>query len=613
MPQAAVVTVASRVTGFAHTLVPAPASGLGAPMAHSGSAPLMASCLEAVERPRLTTHKVPPLGTCITHVAQGAGRPPVAPLAQVLNIVPQLCPPMPPMVSHAQSIPGQGSGQHVSTTAPVTVAASSSLPNPAPVGVTSRNKRKRLGSNFASQADLEAAHRKRAVEEFVALAPRTVLLSLLGGDSAVAQVPCPAERAALLESAVSLRAGPDGGSLEAAARAWVAFTAFVRARDLPNHGLPASAALVASFLVQEGTNASGSQGGASVANSRRVGLLWLKEKLGFELDVDNVVVLAAGNPSQMRERRRADPVKNRKKKAGSIPIKVYCLFEHLAAQPVESPTRFFARSVVAFSLLMSIRAVDALRTVIELDEHDPDHVISGWSYFSKDGEPMRTFAPATGFLGPLTWWPAHAKAVAAAGRPFPKWDIPWGGKGSVRKAVGPPLPYVMPKAHLAKSLADCMTAPPLGLTPDQVKELGLTPHSEHGSPSDMATSTSLVTAPDDPPISFTRGEVRELGHWLRLGDLEEAHEGGTAGAQGRRRGTGPGRQATGAYGNDSSEMAAAYCEGDGREGRRRAQLRVRNKWTSTVRKSLSLFDRPWLELPKGRSDYDILDNYNDPA
>ena len=232
MPQAAVVTVASRVTGFAHTLVPAPASGLGAPMAHSGSAPLMASCLGAVEKPRLTTHKVPPLGTCITHVAQGTGRPPVAPLAQVLNIVPQLCPPMPPMVSHAQSIPGRGSGQHVSTTAPVTVAASSSLPNPAPVGVTSRNKRKRLGSNFASQADLEAAHRKRAVEEFVALAPRTVLLSLLGGDSAVAQVPCPAERARLAAAAVAHKAGPDGGSLESAMRAWTAFVSFAIRRGL---------------------------------------------------------------------------------------------------------------------------------------------------------------------------------------------------------------------------------------------------------------------------------------------------------------------------------------------------------------------------------------------
>jgi len=34
---------------------------------------------------------------------------------------------------------------------------------------------------------------------------------------------------------------------------------------------------------------------------------------------------------------------------------------------------------------------------------------------------------------------------------------------------------------------------------------------------------------------FTREDVREIGHWLRLGKLEERLEGGTAGAQGRRR------------------------------------------------------------------------------
>ena len=39
---------------------------------------------------------------------------------------------------------------------------------------------------------------------------------------------------------------------------------------------------------------------------------------------------------------------------------------------------------------------------------------------------------------------------------------------------------------------------------------------------------------------FTCEDVREMGHWLRLGKLEESLEGGTAGAQGRRRGSGAG-------------------------------------------------------------------------
>ena len=49
-----------------------------------------------------------------------------------------------------------------------------------------------------------------------------------------------------------------------------------------------------------------------------------------------------------------------------------------------------------------------------------DTVMSGWSYFSKDGEPMKTYAQARGFTGDYEWWPAHRDAVRAAGRAFPK-------------------------------------------------------------------------------------------------------------------------------------------------------------------------------------------------
>ena len=82
--------------------------------------------------------------------------------------------------------------------------------------------------------------------------------------------------------------------------------------------------------------------------------------------------------------------------------------------------------------------------------------------------------------------------------------------------------------------------------------------------------------------SFLREDVREIGHWLRLGCLEDNLEQGTAGAQGRRRGAGAGRQATGAFANTAAECAAGYCEGDGREGRRTAQLRVRKRWIKAV-------------------------------
>lgn len=107
-------------------------------------------------------------------------------------------------------------------------------------------------------------------------------------------------------------------------------------------------------------------------------------------------------------------------------------------------------------------------------------------------------------------------------------------------------------------------------------------------------------------VVLARGRARSIGHWLRLGCLEDNLEQGTAGAQGRRRGAGVGRQATGAFADSAAECAASYCEGDGREGRRTAQLRVRKRWVKAVRQTLDQYARPWTELPHGRESYGIL-------
>ena len=110
----------------------------------------------------------------------------------------------------------------------------------------------------------------------------------------------------------------------------------------------------------------------------------------------------------------------------------------------------------------------------------------------------------------------------------------------------------------------------LRLSAAEFESLGLTAHSEHGSPSDMLATMG----PHSPSGAFFREDVREIGHWLRLGKLEEQLEGGTAGAQARRSGAPAGRQATGAFGNNAAECAARYCEGEGREGRRAAQKMI---------------------------------------
>ena len=229
--------------------------------------------------------------------------------------------------------------------------------NEAPSSLTKRKKRKSIGSDFESHADLEAAKKQREVDELVELLPQAVTMHLLGGDVAVEQVPDAQERRRILTETVALRAGSDGATLANARRAWESFKAFTQERELPNDGLPASAALVASYLKSEGERAargSGAQGGTTVANSRRVGLLWLKEKLRFPIEVDNIVALAAANPGQAREYRRADPASRKRKQSGSLPIQCYLQIETLASAKDESPMRFFARSLFAFSMLQSV-------------------------------------------------------------------------------------------------------------------------------------------------------------------------------------------------------------------------------------------------------------------
>ena len=69
----------------------------------------------------------------------------------------------------------------------------------APQSLTKRKKRKSIGSDFESQADLEAAKKLREVEELVELLPSAVSTRLLGGEAAVLQVPDPHERKRILK------------------------------------------------------------------------------------------------------------------------------------------------------------------------------------------------------------------------------------------------------------------------------------------------------------------------------------------------------------------------------------------------------------------------------
>jgi hypothetical protein len=89
----------------------------------------------------------------------------------------------------------------------------------------------------------------------------------------------------------------------------------------------------------------------------------------------------------------------------------------------------------------------------------------------------------------------HALEVRAA-RPFPKWEQAYGSGGRVTEASGPPLPYVMPKAHMVASIKACLMQRPLQLSAAEFKALRLTAHSEHGSPSDMLATMGRTHTSD---------------------------------------------------------------------------------------------------------------------
>ena len=83
-------------------------------------------------------------------------------------------------------------------------AAAHNVPEP-PADLTRRSKRKSIGSDFASHADLEAAKQAREVEELIAIMPPRVASTLLGGEPGVMQVPDPVDRAKTLADAVALK------------------------------------------------------------------------------------------------------------------------------------------------------------------------------------------------------------------------------------------------------------------------------------------------------------------------------------------------------------------------------------------------------------------------
>ena len=519
-------------------------------------------------------------------------------------------------VSHTSSFPALAAGgpsSRSSVLVPVFSDHERTWAETAPPRATRRGRRRwATAEELAEQvshADVQAFRLDRAAEWLADELPSRVVFELLGGEHGLAQVPEEAARRQALVDVLKLKGGADGSSLGNARRALARLRLFAFERGRSDGGLPASPVFLNLFLkwVDERALSAGrgSQGGTTVCSGVRSGLLFLERHLGVPVPVSSIVAEAAAPPGRKRRRERG---------SGSLPIKLYCHFEVLASSLTASPARFYARSIL-LGLLSSLRFVDILRAHVCAFE-DPK-VVMLVTAFSKDGAPLDVYLPAEGFLGELTWWPEHRDALLGKSYLLPAFSAPRGHAGDILFASGS-LPRVAPREHATKSLYSLSAQAPLSMGADGWKTLGCTPHSSHGSPADMGTVISNRAPPD---IAFDAEDCNEISHWRRLaradngdGDLvlddSIAHLGARPGAARRRghagAGGAPRAAAPPAVAADDLSMRVRYTAGSNREGRRRAQLRVRRRWIAAVRRGLLRFGRPWTELPGDRSDYDIL-------
>jgi hypothetical protein len=144
-------------------------------------------------------------------------------------------------------------------------------------------------STLISQTEVEKYKTTNAAEWLADILPKEDADRLLGGSLGVSQVPDPTERRIALVEALRSKAGSDGAALGKARRAFAKLSEFARERGEPNHGLPATAVFVFTFLrwiddkaLQKGT---GTQGRAHISASTRAGLLILADHFGMQIAV----------------------------------------------------------------------------------------------------------------------------------------------------------------------------------------------------------------------------------------------------------------------------------------------------------------------------------------
>ena len=442
---------------------------------------------------------------------------------------------------------------------------------------------------FESHADRRLFQRVRAVRLLLKALPAEVSALILG-PRALVQVPDKEERFSLTVTALELKAGPEGENAKKGLRAWNLLAERVQKLGLPDGGLPAGEALVASIIRDESRRAlarqKGSRGGDTVGSVIADGFRFLAESCRLPIEgVDSALVRAVAAPTAL--------IPASRRHAGSLPLVIQLQLEHLAMSPARSVCRSLARSFLISTFIHHIRMNDALNARIWLEG---DVILGITSVRSKDGIPMELFAPSEGWLGPLSWVADHLESMPTSLHVWPDFICPRGLSMSPSAATGF-TQGVMPKAKALPALRELCSLAPLRMSPEEFSECGLTLHSPHGSGSDMirflGSTSSFVELGEE--LIFREEDARAIGHWLR--DRSAPREAVPPGGSDPRRPGAP---------NERGSMSRRYSQGGGRRGERQEQLDLRWRLISHVRHALRRYGRPWWSLPRSLESWDIL-------
>lgn len=430
---------------------------------------------------------------------------------------------------------------------------------------------------FASNADRRLFAKLRLVREFTQAMPPQLADWVLG-PGAAEQVPDWRRREALVAAQVEAHAGPDGGNLAKAKRAWRLLCEHGKRTGLPMPQLlPAGPALVASVVLAEVERArsgsAGSQGGATVGPSAREGFLLLQQ-LGAPVSAEGPLVEAASAAHV------GDAIVRPRKHAGSLPLGIQCQLEHLASLKEWSVNRTLARAFLVTLFAQSIRMNDALNAQAWAD----GGVIAGRTTCrSKDGLPLELYAPAGGYLSDWAWAADHLAEMSRRRHAIPDFSA---GLPSQANTL---LPGVLPQRKALPALRDLCGLAPLAMSAAVFDGLGITGHSAHGDAADKVRFMGEA-------CGFSHEDARAAGHWLRDKSAPAAQPTPAGGGWGRPAGAA----------NERGAMANRYTQGTGRRGERQEQLSLRGRINDAVRAALRRFGRPWWELPLDLSSWDIL-------